>query len=179
MAAVPPSPVHKHRRSGPVSLRVAILTVSDSRTAASDISGDLLARGLSAAGHQIALRDLLPDEPQQVRAWLARTTAGDAVDLILINGGTGISSRDRTYEAVSTVLERTLPGFGELFRHLSFLEIGAAAMASRAVAGTVGNKVVFCTPGSPAAVKLALERLILPEAGHLVGELRKDQGSAG
>jgi molybdenum cofactor biosynthesis protein B len=174
MAAKPPSPVHAHRRSGPASLRAAILTVSDSRTAESDISGDLLAEGLAHDGHQVTLRDILPDEPEQVRAWLGAAATRADVDLILINGGTGISSRDRTYEAVSTLLERVLPGFGELFRQLSFQEIGAAAMASRAVAGTVGDKLVFCTPGSPAAVSLALQQLILPEAAHLVGELRKD-----
>lgn len=178
MAATPPSPAHRHRLAGPSCLKAAILTVSDSRTAANDVSGDLLARGLTAAGHEVARRDILPDEPEQVRAWLVEITSGGHVDLLLINGGTGISSRDRTYEAVSTLLDRTLPGFGELFRLLSFEEIGAAAMASRAVAGTVGDKMIFCMPGSPAAVKLALERLILPEAGHLVGELRKDQRPA-
>ena len=159
-------------------LRIAVLTVSDSRTATDDRSGDLLAKELDAAGHLVTQRDILPDEPEQVRVWLAETAARDDVDLILLNGGTGISRRDRTFEAVSSLLERTLPGFGELFRLLSFEEIGAAAMASRAVAGTMGDKLVFCTPGSPAAVKLALTRLILPEAGHLVGELRKEDDSA-
>ena len=178
MAPTPPSPAHRHRQAGPSVLRAAILTVSDSRTRADDVSGDLLAQGLLAAGHTVSRRDILPDEPEQVRQWLTATTTRTDVDLLLINGGTGIASRDRTYEAVSTVLERTLPGFGELFRLLSFEEIGAAAMASRAVAGTVGNKMIFCTPGSPAAVQLALERLILPEAGHLIGELRKDQRPA-
>ena len=177
MDAEIPSPAKRHRAAGPARLRAAILTVSDSRTAATDRSGDLLARELDAAGHLVTQRDILPDEPEQVRVWLAQTAARDDVDLILLNGGTGISRRDRTYEAVSSLLERTLPGFGELFRLLSFEEIGAAAMASRAVAGTMGDKLVFCTPGSPAAVKLAMERLILPEAGHLVGELRKDNNS--
>ena len=179
MAATPPSPAHRHRRAAPAVLRAAILTVSDSRTAATDVSGDLLAEGLQAAGHEVTRRDLLPDEPEQVRAWLAATAARPDVDLVLINGGTGISRRDRTYEAVSALLQRTLPGFGELVRMLSFEEIGAAAMASRAVAGTIGDTVIFCTPGSPAAVKLAFERLILPEAGHLVGELRKDESRPG
>ncbi len=173
-----PSPAKRHREAGPTRLRAAILTVSDSRTAATDRSGDLLAEELETAGHQVTVREILPDEPDQVRAWLASTAERDDVDLILLNGGTGISRRDRTFEAVSSLLERILPGFGELFRLLSFEEIGAAAMASRAVAGTIGNKLVFCTPGSPAAVKLALTRLILPEAGHLVGELRKEDNSS-
>ncbi len=99
--------------------------------------------------------------------------AREDVDLVLINGGTGVTRRDRTYEAVSRLLEKTLPGFGELFRMLSYRAIGAAAMASRATAGTLNGKLVFCTPGSPAAVQLAMETLILPEAGHLVGELRR------
>jgi molybdenum cofactor biosynthesis protein B len=137
----------------------------------------LLAKELETAGHQVTVREILPDEPGQVRAWLGQTAARDDVDLILLNGGTGISRRDRTYEAVSSLLERTLPGFGELFRLLSFEEIGATAMASRAIAGTMGGTLVFCMPGSPAAVKLALTRLILPEAGHLVGELRKEENS--
>jgi molybdenum cofactor biosynthesis protein B len=178
MDAEIPSPAKRHREAGPARLRAAILTVSDSRTARTDLSGDLLATGLDAAGHQVTVRDILPDEPDQVRAWLAHTTTRDDVDMILLNGGTGISRRDRTYEAVNSVLERTLPGFGELFRLLSFADIGAAAMASRAIAGTVGGKLVFCTPGSPAAVKLAMERLILPEARHLVGELCKEDRHA-
>jgi molybdenum cofactor biosynthesis protein B len=150
-----------------------VLTVSDSRQAGTDRSGDLMVDRLTARGHVIALRSLLPDDPEPVRAWLVDAAARDDVDLALLSGGTGISRRDRTYEAVAGLLERTLPGFGELFRMLSHREIGAAAMASRALAGTLGGTVVFCMPGSPAAVRLALDELILPEAGHLVGELRK------
>jgi len=156
-------------------MQAAILTVSDSRTAATDRSGDILADGLTAAGHQVAVRDLLADEPAEVAAWLRRMADRPDVNLVLINGGTGISRRDRTYEAVNGILAQTLPGFGELFRMLSFETIGAAAMASRALAGTVNGTLVFCTPGSPAAVELALQRLILPEAGHLVGELLKNR----
>lgn len=179
MGSPPPSPAAGHRRAGPAHLRAAILTVSDSRTPETDVSGDEMAAALAAAGHPVPVRRLLPDEPRQVRAWLQETGARDDVDVILINGGTGIARRDRTFEAVSAVLERTLPGFGELFRMLSYAEVDAAAMASRAVAGTLGDKLVFCTPGSPAAVKLAMERLILPEAAHLVGELRKDATPSG
>lgn len=152
---------------------MAILTVSDTRTAATDQSGDLMQELATAAGHTVLQRGLVPDDAAQVQAWIRNHEKNKKIDVVLINGGTGISTRDRTYEAVTELIERPLPGFGELFRALSFRQIGAAAMASRATAGIAGSTVIFCTPGSPAAVRLAMEELILPEAPHLVGELRR------
>ncbi len=152
---------------------MAILTVSDSRTASTDRSGDLVQELASAAGHATIQRDLVPDDVARVQSKIRSYAANPAIDFIVINGGTGISNRDRTYEAVTDLIERPLPGFGELFRALSFREIGAAAMVSRATAGIVGDTVLFCTPGSPGAVRVAMEQLILPEAPHLVGELRR------
>jgi molybdenum cofactor biosynthesis protein B len=131
-----------------------------------------MAELLEKAGHAIARRDLLPDEPDQVRRWV-EDRSREEIDLLLLNGGTGISRRDRTHEAVRALLERELPGFGELFRWLSYREIGSAAMASRALAGLVNGRVVFSMPGSPAAVRLAMEELILPEGPHLVAESRR------
>jgi molybdenum cofactor biosynthesis protein B len=151
---------------------VAILTVSDSRSVETDRSGRLMAELSESAGHRIVAREVLPDEPREVGQRVRELAGREDVDLILLNGGTGIAPRDRTYEAVSELLERELPGFGELFRALSFARIGAAAMASRAVAGVLGSTVIFCTPGSPEAVRLAMESLVLPEASHLVGLLR-------
>ena len=162
-----------HRDAAPPAVSVALLTVSDTRTEATDESGRLCAALCEAAGHVVARRALVPDDPQRVRAALEAMLDDPAVHAVLINGGTGISGRDRTYEAVSVMLEARLDGFGELFRALSYQEIGAAAMLSRAVAGTARGRAVFCMPGSPAAVKLALEKLVIPELAHVVGELRR------
>ena len=162
-----------HRRYAPTRLRAAILTVSDSRTPDSDESGALIEELLRAAGHEVARRAIVPDEEAALGARLDAWIAEDGLDLVLINGGTGVAPRDRTIEVVRDRLEKELPGFGELFRALSFRDIGASAMASRALAGTARSRVVFCMPGSPAAVRLALAELILPEAAHLVGQLRR------
>ena len=172
----PLPPHHHHRARAPKSLRAAVFTVSDTRTVDTDISGRLMEELLQAAGHTVAVRELIPDDPERVRRRLVEITTDKNLDLILLNGGTGISPRDRTFEAVSGLLDCKLPGFGELFRSLSYQQIGAAAMASRAQAGVLGHTVVFCTPGSPDAVRLAMESLILPEAPHLVGELQKKNG---
>ncbi|MFQ5718838.1 MAG: molybdenum cofactor biosynthesis protein B [Acidobacteriota bacterium] len=168
------SPHHRHRAEGPQRLGVAILTVSDTRSAATDLSGDLMEELARAAGHHVHRRDLVPDDPAPLAACLTAAAADPGVDLILVNGGTGLAPRDRSVETVQKHLHRCLPGFGELFRALSFQEIGSAAMASRALAGVIGTTLIFCTPGSPAAVRLAMEKLILPEASHLVGQLRQD-----
>jgi molybdenum cofactor biosynthesis protein B len=165
-------PHKRHRAAGPSVLRAAVLTVSDTRTAETDVSGKLMADMLTEAGHRLVERQVLPDEPELLVERLRELSGRSDLDLILLNGGTGIAPRDRTIEAVAGVLGRQLPGFGELFRALSYREIGAAAMTSRALAGVLGDKLVFSTPGSPGAVRLAMRELILPEASHLVGQIR-------
>jgi molybdenum cofactor biosynthesis protein B len=162
-----------HRDMAPGTVVVGLLTVSDTRTPGTDDSGRLCAEMCRAAGHDVASSRIVPDDPAQVRGALGDILADARVQAVLVNGGTGISRRDRTYEAVAGMLEGRLDGFGELFRALSFREIGPAAMLSRAVAGHVRGRAIFCMPGSPAAVRLALESLILPELGHVVAELEK------
>jgi molybdenum cofactor biosynthesis protein B len=164
-----------HRKSGPRSVKVFVVTASDSRGEAEDSSGRLLREGAAAAGHQLVGYRVVKDEPDQIRAALEEAARAGA-QAVLVNGGTGISGRDRSYEAVASVLEKRLDGFGELFRMLSFQEIGSAAMLSRAVAGVWRGRVVFSMPGSTAAVRLAWEKLVAPELGHLVFELGKHAG---
>jgi molybdenum cofactor biosynthesis protein B len=163
----------EHRRGAPIALPVALLTISDTRSAADDASGDLARDLLEGAGHRIVLRGLLRDEPDAVAEWVRGALAREDCRLVVTSGGTGISPRDRTYEALAGLLERRLDGFGELFRFLSYQEIGSAAMLSRAIGGIAQGRILFCLPGSPGAVELALARLILPELGHLAAELRK------
>ena len=153
---------------GPVP--IAIVTVSDTRTEQTDESGQLIRRLAEEAGHVVVGYRIVKDEPDQVLDALQELAAGEA-RLIIFNGGTGIGRRDRTFDVISKALEKALPGFGEIFRMLSWEEVGAAAMLSRATAGVYAGKVVFSTPGSPNAVRLALEKLILPEAQHLAWEL--------
>ncbi|GIV62149.1 molybdenum cofactor biosynthesis protein MoaB [Rhodocaloribacter litoris] len=150
-------------------VRCAVFTVSDTRTEATDLSGALMKSRLSEAGCEVACYRIIPDEPDEITA-LLDAWAG-RVEVILFNGGTGISRRDTTYDALSARLEKTLPGFGELFRMLSFEEIGPGAMLSRATAGVYRDTLVFATPGSTNAVRLALDRLIVPELRHLVWEI--------
>lgn len=168
-------PPEGHRATAPAQVRVALLTVSDSRTAATNEGGQLLHRLAAEARLTVTDQALLPDEPEQVRACVAAWAAQDRADAVLISGGTGLSPRDRTPEAIGPLFDRRLPGFGELFRMLSFQEIGAAAMLSRAEAGAIGRTAVFLLPGSPAAIELAVRRLIAPELAHLVGQLRKPE----
>ncbi|MDZ4699957.1 MAG: MogA/MoaB family molybdenum cofactor biosynthesis protein [Rhodothermales bacterium] len=149
-------------------VRVAIVTVSDTRTEATDTSGGLMKTLLAGAGHPVVAYRIVPDEPTRIGPLLDEL-AGLA-DVILLNGGTGISRRDTTYEVVSGKLDKTLPGFGELFRMLSYDQIGSAAMLSRATAGVMGRTLVFSTPGSTNAVRLAMETLIVPQLAHLVWE---------
>lgn len=149
---------------------VAIVTVSDSRSPETDDNGRYLTDQLQAAGHSVAAYRLIRDEPAQVAATLEELAEGTA-RILLWNGGTGISTRDTTYDTLSQRLEKTLPGFGELFRMLSYEQVGAAAMLSRAVAGTYRGKVVVAMPGSPAAVRLAWEKLLAPELQHLAWEV--------
>jgi molybdenum cofactor biosynthesis protein B len=162
----------EHHATAPRTVAVAVLTLSDSRTPAEDRSGDAIVALLEAAGHAVAGRVLVREDPPVIRAALEAALAGPA-QAIILNGGTGIAPRDSTPEIVGALLERELPGFGELFRQLSFHEIGAAAMLSRALAGVARGKLLFALPGSEAACRLALEQLILPELGHMAGELGK------
>lgn len=162
-----------HGSDDVTAIGLAVLTVSDSRTAADDESGALIRELALAAGHRVApaarVRDEAAEIADQVRAFLAMRE----VDVVVLTGGTGLSSRDVTVEAVRPLLERELEGFGELFRALSYREIGARAMLSRAIAGTVGGKAVFALPGSPKAVRLAMAELVLPAVGHLLGQARR------
>ncbi len=161
-----------HKREAPATVRVFVITASDSRTEREDVGGAFLREAVAGAGHEVAGYRLVKDEPAEIRAALEEAAAARA-DAVVVNGGTGIAARDRTFEAVAGLLEQRLDGFGELFRALSYAEIGSAAMLSRAVAGVWGGRAVFSVPGSEAAVRLAWEKLIRPELGHLVEELRR------
>ena len=154
---------------GPVT--IAIVTVSDTRTPDTDANRQYIEARMAQLGHVVAAYRLIRDEPDQVAAVLDELSAMPAVQLVLFNGGTGISPRDTTYDVISRRLEKTLPGFGELFRFLSFQEVGAAAMLSRATAGVYRGTFVVSMPGSPNAVQTALERLIIPEINHLAWEI--------
>jgi molybdopterin adenylyltransferase len=159
-------------------VRCAVLTVSDTRTEANDTGGRAIVTLLAEHGYEVMFKQIVRDEPDQVRALIAGWIGDDervdrTVQVIITTGGTGISSRDRTYEAVTSLLDKQLDGFGELFRMLSFQEIGAGAMLSRACAGVARGRIVICLPGSEHAVRLAMTRLILPELGHLVREISR------
>jgi len=163
--------LEEHRRSSS-SARVAILATSDTRTVETDEGGRWAQEFLEGEGHACVARTVVKNDRAAIRARLEELLAGPA-DFVLVTGGTGVSARDVTAAAVTPLLDRVLPGFGELFRALSFQEIGAAAMMSGALLGVARGKAVACVPGSPGAVKLALTRLVGPELRHLVGELRK------
>jgi molybdenum cofactor biosynthesis protein B len=158
----------QHRRQGPESVRCAVLTVSDTRSLTDDKSGQTIVELLEEAGHEIADRALVRDEPALVVDQVSRFAENAEIDAVLVTGGTGIAARDQTPDAVAQLITRQLPGYGELFRMLSYQEIGAAAMLSRAMGGLVGETVVLTMPGSTAAVRLAMEKIILPELSHLV-----------
>ena len=160
----------EHRSQAPVSVDCAVVTVSDSRTEATDESGKLLADGLRSAGHQVLDYALLPNDKAAVKTHLERLLENLGVQAIICSGGTGLSHRDITVDVASTLLEKTLPGFGELFRQLTYAELGTASIMSRTIAGVAKGKVIICLPGAAAAVGLALEKIILPELGHLVRE---------
>ncbi|KJH70796.1 MogA/MoaB family molybdenum cofactor biosynthesis protein [Aliterella atlantica] len=159
-----------HPDLGKIAVNCAAITVSDTRSIETDKSGKLVQQLLVEAGHLVGAYTIIKDEPTQIQAQLGSLSAN--IQAVIFNGGTGIAPRDTTYDAIETLLEKTLPGFGELFRYLSFAEIGSRAIASRAVAGVHQNKVIFCVPGSSNAVKLAMDKLILPELRHLVTQLR-------
>jgi molybdenum cofactor biosynthesis protein B len=163
----------EHRECAPTSVGCAVLTVSDTRTLADDKSGATMIERLEGAGHRVAARRIVPDETAQVAAAVREFLAAEGVDAVLITGGTGIAPRDQTPEALRGMFTKELPGFGELFRMLSYQEIGAAAMLSRAIGGVVGRTIVLLMPGSTAAVRLAMDKLIVPELGHLVEHARR------
>jgi molybdenum cofactor biosynthesis protein B len=162
---------HRHAAAGQTAA-CAVLTISDTRTPKTDSGGRLIVEALEGAGHRIAHHQIVPDEPALIRPQLERWV-GEGVDLIVTTGGTGISSRDTTIEVVERLLDKKLDGFGELFRMLSWEQVGAAAMLSRAVGGLAGETLLFALPGSPNAVRLAVERLIVPELAHLLWERRR------
>lgn len=163
----------EHKAQAPASVACYVLTVSDTRSDATDSSGRAIVDLLVAAGHAIAGRAIVKDEPGLVRDAIARQLANPEVQVVITTGGTGITSRDSTYEAVTSLLEKRLDGFGELFRMLSYDQIGSAAIMSRACAGLSAGRIVVCLPGSEKAVRLAMERLLLPELGHMVQQARK------
>ena len=165
--------VEEHRRQAPQSVGCAVITVSDTRTPETDSGGNLVAERLASAGHHVVERRIIRDEPVAMRAVLVELAARPEIEAVLLTGGTGLSSRDQTYETVSLLLTKTIPGYGELFRMLSYQEIGTAAMLSRAVGGLIDRTVVLTMPGSPAAVQLAMDKVILPELGHLLREAKR------
>ncbi len=163
----------QHRAEAPRTVCCAVITVSDTRTLQTDSGGQTIVDLLAAAGHQVVQRLIVRDDPEPMRALLEALRDDPTVDAILMTGGTGLGSRDNTFETVSGLLTKPLPGYGELFRMLSYQEIGAAAMLSRATGGLLGRKVLLTMPGSRGGVRLAMEKLILPELGHLIREARR------
>ncbi len=162
---------HRQRAAARGSVTLAVVTVSDTRTAKTDANAAFLSDAIERSGNLLHSIRIVRDEPDQVRAALHALAADESVQLILFNGGTGISRRDRTFDVLSREIEKELTGFGELFRMLSYEQVGAAAMLSRATAGVFRGKAIVSTPGSPAAVRLAWEKLILPELAHLAWEV--------
>lgn len=163
----------EHKADAPQSIGCWVLTISDSKTPETDTSGQLIRRLLTDAGHRVIGAEIVRDEPAEVQRVIGEACRNAQVQALLMTGGTGITSRDATFEAVEELLEKRLPGFGELFRMLSWQEIGGAAMLSRAQMGIARRRVIVSMPGSPNACRLALEKLILPELGHLVRELNR------
>jgi molybdenum cofactor biosynthesis protein B len=166
-------PDEEHRLHGPREVRCFVLTVSDTRTEATDTGGRAVAELLASAGHKVVGRAIVRDDAAAVRSAVEGQIASADVDAIVTTGGTGITSRDTTYEAIASLLEKRLDGFGELFRMLSYEQIGAAAMMSRATAGLARGHIVIALPGSEAAVRLAMEKLVIPELGHLIQQARR------
>jgi molybdenum cofactor biosynthesis protein B len=165
--------VSEHRSHAPASVRCAVVTVSDTRTEATDTSGRAIVELLEADGHTIPFRRIVPDDTDRIAAVLDRMLGREDVDVVLCTGGTGITTRDSTYEVVSARIEKRLDGFGELFRMLSYADVGPAAMLSRACAGLARSRILVAMPGSEAAVRLAMHKLLLPELGHMVREARR------
>lgn len=171
--AKPSSSHHHHRKAAAASVEVLVVTVSDTRTLETDTGGAKVAEMLAGGGHKVGGRQIVPDEPDAINAAARAGIEAAGVGAVILTGGTGVAPRDVTPESVEPLLERTIPGFGELFRQLSYEDIGSAALLSRAVAGLAQGTVVFVIPGSRGAVSLAMEKLILPELGHLAAEAVK------
>tara|TARA_Y100001960_G_C14303420_1_gene647247 strand:+ start:140 stop:649 length:510 start_codon:yes stop_codon:yes gene_type:complete len=167
------SPADEHRALAPAQLNCAVVTVSDTRTVETDTGGQRVIDFLQNAGHVVVRREIVPDDPAVMKPLLETCQEDQQIEVVLMTGGTGITSRDQTYETVTQLLSRVLPGYGELFRMLSFEQVGPAAMLSRATGGLMGETVLLTMPGSPRAVELAMERIILPELCHLVREARR------
>jgi molybdenum cofactor biosynthesis protein B len=163
----------EHKAQAPRSVGCFVLTISDTKTPETDTSGALIRELLAAAGHRVAGATIVRDEPAEVRRVIAQAVADPGVQVVILTGGTGVTSRDSTFEAVETLLDKRLPGFGELFRMLSYQEIGPAAMLSRAQLGIHQRRIVASLPGSPNACRLALEKLLIPEMPHLVREVSR------
>ncbi len=163
----------EHKAAAPPRVRCFVLTISDTRTEQSDASGRVIIDLLEEAGHVVTGRKIVKDDPDQVLAVIQGQLDNPSLQMVITTGGTGITSRDSTYEALDLLIEKRLDGFGELFRMLSYQEIGPAAMMSRATAGTIRGRVIVALPGSENAVRLAMTRLLLPELGHLVQQVSK------
>lgn len=164
--------VHEHKQGATKSLGVMVITVSDTRDEKTDKSGQLIKDMLAGAEHRTVGYRIVKDEPREIEGLLRETLARKDLEVIVLNGGTGIAPRDGTYEVVNRLLQKRLDGFGEIFRYLSFQEIGSAAIMSRACAGIAGDKVMISLPGSTAAVRLGMEQLVIPEMGHMISQLR-------
>lgn len=158
-----------------VALACAIITVSDTRTINTDKSGQLIQKLLLDGGHKVVSYAIVADEPEDIQKWLTELDINSELRVIIFSGGTGIAPRDTTYDVINHWLDKTIPGFGEIFRYLSYQEIGSRAIASRAVAGIKNQKLIFSLPGSSGAVKLAVKQLILPEINHLVRQLQGEK----
>ncbi len=163
--------VHEHKRHARANLKIGVITASDTRTPETDESGKLIRIMFEAAGHHVSYYEILPDEGDKIAAAIVNNLPN--LDALIVNGGTGVSSRDGSTEVVKSLIDKELEGFGEIFRMLSFNEIGSAAIMSRAIAGVRGGKFVAALPGSPDACRLAMEKLIIPEIGHIVSVLSK------
>lgn len=160
----------EHKQKAPQSVSCAVLTISDSRTEQDDESGKLIKQRLSDSGHRVMSYSILKNEADSIKKKIYELLRQEELQVIITSGGTGVSHRDITVETISPILEKKLDGFGELFRSLSYQEIGTTSIMSRAIAGVAGGKVILCLPGSPEAAKLAMDKVILPEIGHLVRE---------
>ncbi|HEY7716897.1 MAG TPA: MogA/MoaB family molybdenum cofactor biosynthesis protein [Candidatus Binatia bacterium] len=164
--------VHEHKARGKRSIRCFVITVSDTRDETTDTSGQVIKKFLADEGHQTTGYQIVKDEPKEIESLLDQALSRTDIDAVIVNGGTGIAPRDGTYEVVSRFLEKKLDGFGEVFRYLSYLDIGSAAIMSRAAAGSARGKILISLPGSKGAVILAMEKLILPEIRHMVSQLQ-------
>lgn len=163
----------EHKAQAPTKIGCAVITCSDTRTPETDTSGYRIMNMLKEAGHGVLSYQLIKDEPKKIKAAVKKAAKNKRIQAVVINGGTGIAKRDSTFEAIDGMLEKRLEGFGEVFRYLTYQEIGSPAIMTRATAGTYKGRIVFSTPGSENAVRLAMEKLILPELGHIIRELTK------